>query len=47
MNRLDARIALVSTASCGGAAARVIGLGQTLGMTTIGMTTTTPPAGTG
>lgn len=47
MSRLDARIAFASTASCGGAAVRAIGLGQTLGMTTITMTTTTPPAGTG
>lgn len=47
MNRLDARIALASTASRGGAAVRVIGLGRTIGMTTITMTTTTPPAGTG
>jgi hypothetical protein len=47
VNRLDARIALASTASCGGAAVRGIGLGRILGMTTITMTTTTPPAGTG
>jgi hypothetical protein len=39
VNRLDARIVLASTASRGGAAARVIGM--------TGMTTTTPPAGTG
>ncbi len=47
MNRFDARTVLAPTASRGGAAVRVIGLGQTFGMTTITMTTTTPPAGTG
>jgi len=39
VNRLDARTAIASTASCGGATVRVIGM--------TGMTTTTPPAGTG
>jgi hypothetical protein len=47
VNRFDARTVLAPTASRGGAAVRVIGLGQTFGMTTITMTTTTPPAGTG
>ncbi|MDQ8028195.1 hypothetical protein [Brevundimonas sp. GCM10030266] len=40
MSRLDARIAIASTASCGGAIARVIGM-------TTGTTTITAPAGTG
>ncbi|HEY0926476.1 hypothetical protein [Brevundimonas sp.] len=40
MNRLDARAILASTASCGGAIARVIGM-------TTGTTTITAPAGTG
>lgn len=39
MNRLDARITIASTASCGGATARVIGM--------TGTTTITAPAGNG